>query len=114
MSLLSRKSQHGWMEEMPNYSYSCRTCQHVTDFHCKYEDRPEQVPCENCGEMAPYKLIPPGIMTHSYADGIGRGSKYKDLKEASKLNVAASRTDNPQEKAELKKEIRKTGYTFEK
>lgn len=97
---------------MPNYSYQCEKCASISDHFCKYEDRPEQIVCD-CGGMAKFKLIPPGIMTHSYMDGQGRKG-YKDLKEASKLNVAAARTDNPQEKAEIKKEMKKTGYSFEK
>lgn len=75
--------------------------------------RPEQVACDECGGMSKFKLIPPGIMTHSYLDGQKRKG-YQDLKEASKLNVLASRTDNQAEKAEIKKELNKTGHTFAK
>lgn len=93
------------------YAFNCIDCQHTTDHDCKYEDRPEQIVCENCGKMASYKLIPPMPMLKSYLDG---SSRFRDLKEASKLNVAAARTDNADEKAAIKKEIARTGYKFEK
>lgn len=94
---------------MPNYSFQCKKCSTVLDHHCKYEDRPEQIACE-CGGMASYKLIPPGIMTHSYLDG---NNRFKDAKEAAKLNRLAAGAEG-ETKAEIEKEVRKTGFDFEK
>lgn len=95
---------------MPNYSFRCPECGHDTDHHCKFEDRPAQVACENCGKMAPYKLIPPGIMTHSYLDG---NNRFKDAKEAAKLNKLAAGAEGVT-KDEISKELKKTGFSFDK
>jgi hypothetical protein len=52
-------------------------------------------------------------MKASYLDG-QRREAWKDLREASKLNVAASATDNQEEKKELLNEAKKIGYNFKK
>lgn len=99
---------------MPTYTYHCGPCDHITDvFFSLSEVRPEDVLCESCQGTATYQLAAPMVLKHSYLDG-QRSKKFRDLKEASKLNVAAARTDDLDQKKELKKEISKIGYTFEK
>ena len=87
---------------MPNYTYECRRCSHLTDHFCKYEDRPEDIKCETCGEVAIYTLIPPAIKRVSYLDG---NNRFKDVKEAAKLNRIAADADEKTKK-EIHKEIR--------
>lgn len=99
---------------MPRYAFTCSICSHITDKDYRLtETRPEQVLCEECGEVSEYTLIPPMPMLKSTLDGQSRKG-YKDLKEASKLNVLASRTDDPKEKAAIKNEMAKTKHTFVK
>lgn len=99
---------------MPTYTYPCSTCDHTTDvFYKLSEVRPDIQSCEVCGEVANYQLAAPMVLKASYLDG-QRSKSWKDVREASKLNLAAARTDNLQEKAELTKEVKKIGYTFTK
>lgn len=99
----------------PNYLYCCSKCDHQEFVHYKLtETRPEIQSCEVCGELSNYQIAPPRVQQKvSYLDG-QRSNKWKDLKEASKLNKAAAATDNPEEKKELQKEQVKIGYNFEK
>ena len=98
---------------MPTYTYVCE-CSTVTDgFNTLKEVRPETIPCSACGKDAQYQLSVPMHMKASYLDG-QRSKSWKDVREASKLNLAAAGTDNLQEKAEINKEVKKIGYTFTK
>ena len=97
---------------MPTYTYCCDICGHVTDAHFRLsETRPETVQCEECGELAEYQLAAPMVLKASYLDG-QRRRQFQDLREASKLNVAAAGEDNLDKKRELKKEARKIGYNL--
>jgi len=100
---------------MPTYTYFCEKCQEVTDgFFRLTENRPEVIACQVCkDEVAKYRLSLPMHMKASYLDG-QRREAWKDLREASKLNVAASATDNQEEKKELLNEAKKIGYNFKK
>lgn len=99
---------------MPRYAFQCEECQYIMDRDYRLtEVRPECLSCEACGKNSNYLLIPPLPMLKSTLDGQKRKG-YQDLKEASKLNVLASRTDDPKEKAALKNEMKKTRVTFEK
>lgn len=100
----------------PTYTYRCSSCQEITDgFFTLKDTRPDQIECKSqgCAGVAEYELSVPMHMKASYLDG-QRGKAWKDVREASKLNLAAARTDNLQEKAELNKEVKKIGYTFTK
>jgi predicted nucleic acid-binding Zn ribbon protein len=98
----------------PTYTYPCSKCDHVTDvFYKLSEVRPDIQPCEVCGEIANYKLAAPMVLKASFLDG-QRSRAWKDVREASKLNLAAAGTDNLQEKAEINKEVKKIGYNFTK
>lgn len=95
---------------MPNYAFKCGKCGAEADHMFKMGERPEQVPCVECGGMSKFLLIPPGIMTHSYLDGTKR---FSGAKEAAKLNTLAARAEGS-EKQDIEKEIKKTGYNFKK
>lgn len=98
----------------PTYTYRCEKCDQVTDgFFRLTETRPDELPCIVCGESATYELASPLVMRNSHPDGVKRKG-WADLKEASKLNRAVAGTDNLEEKAALKREIKKTGFSFGK
>lgn len=99
---------------MPTYIYHCSKCDHEEDvFYKLSEVRPDMQSCEVCGQISNYKIAAPMVLKASYLDG-QRSRSWKDVREASKLNLAAARTDNLQEKAELNKEVGKLGYKFTK
>lgn len=98
---------------MPTYTYVCTNCAHVTDarFSLK-EERPEIIKCEACyQESAAYTLSAPMVTRASYLDGTNR---FRDMKEASKLNVEAAKSSSQDTKKEISKEIRKMGVTLTK
>ena len=96
----------------PTYTYRCEQCDHVTDgFYRLSETRPDQVPCESCGEQAQYTLAAPLVMRASYPDGTKRKG-FGDLKEASKINKMIAQTDDPEARKVLKKELKKTKFSF--
>lgn len=99
---------------MPTYVYLCPHCKETTDgFFTLKENRPNTIPCRECGQDAQYELSAPMVLKASYLDG-QRKKEWQDLREASKLNKAASQTDNQQEKKELQAEQKKIGYNFTK
>ena len=99
---------------MPTYEYFCEGCGDITDGFFKLaEVRPTDLPCKSCGEAAQYRLSSPLVLKASFLDG-QRSRAWKDVREASKLNLAAAGTDNLQEKAEINKEVKKIGYNFTK
>lgn len=100
---------------MPNYHYQCSKCNHSEYVHYKLtETRPDSQSCEVCGEVSNYTFEIPRVQQKvSYLDG-QRSKQWKDLKEASKLNVASAKADTQEEKAEIQKEVKKIGYSFEK
>lgn len=89
---------------MARYLFHCSSCDTDTDLDYPIGTRPDQAPCPVCAKVAEYVLVPPGIMTHSYLDGQKRKG-YQDIREASKLNVEAASTDDPQKKKEIHAEI---------
>lgn len=95
-----------------NYSYKCQTCDSITVDNYKMAERPEHIECA-CGGIAKFIITAVGIMTHSYADGVKRRG-FQDLKEASKLNMAAAGTDDLKKKAEIRAEISKLNVKLEK
>ena len=99
----------------PNYRYECSKCDHSEYVHYKLtEKRPDIQSCEVCGEISNYTFEIPRVQQKvSYLDG-QRGSKWKDLKEASKLNVAAAKAETLEEKKEIDNEVKKIGYNFNK
>jgi hypothetical protein len=100
----------------PTYTYRCSSCQEITDgFYTLKDTRPDHIKCktEGCAGVADYELSVPMHMKASFLDG-QRSKSWKDVREASKLNLAAAATDNLQEKAELNKEAKKIGYNFTK
>lgn len=99
---------------MATYTYHCSACEHITDvFYKLTEHRPDIQSCEACHEIAHYKIAAPMVLKASYLDG-QRSKSWKDVREASKLNLAAAGTDNLKEKAEINKEVKKIGYNFTK
>jgi hypothetical protein len=67
-----------------------------------------------CSEISNYTFDIPRVQQKvSYLDG-QRGSKWKDLKEASKLNMAAAKAETQEEKQEIDREVKKIGYNFNK
>lgn len=46
---------------MPNYSYKCKACEHITSRLQKY-DAEKTLGCEECGEVAERAIIGPPII----------------------------------------------------
>ena len=96
---------------MPTYTYVCEKCEHVTDsFHKLSDPRPEQVPCEQCGDPARFRISAPMVMQVALPDGTKRKG-WQDLREASKLNRQRAEASDSTRK-EMTQEIKKLGYKF--
>lgn len=91
-------------------SFICTECSHGWEDLIKRNEKDSPHPCPSCGTGV-VRAFEVGHHTRaSYVDGNGR---FKEAKEASKLNreMAGSKQEN---KKEIAKEIRKLGYKFDK
>lgn len=101
---------------MPTYCYWCGKCEHITDAHYKLtEERPDFHPCEVCEGEAEYRLAAPMVLKASFLDGQRKNKgDWKDLREASKLNLAAASANTDSERSEISKESKKLGFNLKK
>lgn len=91
----------------------CNTCEHKWDDLIEVGELESAQLCPSCGERDGYRTISaPNGMRAAYPDGTKRKG-FAVMKEASKLNVAASQA-SPSARKEIEKEIRKMGVRISK
>jgi putative FmdB family regulatory protein len=96
---------------MPNYDFDCETCNTTIILNVKFEDRDQPNNCPDCGAFLRRQFPAPMVTRASYPDGVT--NRFKDFKEASKLNKEAA-VSKDSTKKEIQKEIRKMGIKIQK
>lgn len=96
---------------MPNYDFECFHCQSTTILNVPYDKRDELYYCADCGFHLLRKFPAPMVARASYPDGTT--NRFKELKEASKLNKEAAVAKDTTKK-EIQKEIRKMKVDIQK
>lgn len=96
---------------MPNYDFDCIACQTVVILNVSYETRDDNHMCPDCCNILIRRFPAPMVTRASYPDGTT--NRFKDFKEASKLNkeAAAAKSDT---KKEIQKELRKMKIDIQK
>lgn len=41
---------------MPTWEFHCTKCEHITDFFCGFDERPNSILCEECKAKAEYQI----------------------------------------------------------
>jgi hypothetical protein len=99
---------------MPRYfsiDIACTSCDHEWHELIDVKDKDGEFPCIRCSGVGKRTMSAPNVMRNSYRDGTNR---FKDAKEAAKLNKAAASAQSSETKKEIAKEIKKLGYKFDK
>lgn len=96
---------------MPNYDFYCESCDTMVILNVSFEQRDEPNNCADCGSFLRRQFPAPAVTRASYPDGVT--NRFKDFKEASKLNKEAAVAKDSTKK-EIQKEIRKMGIRIQK
>lgn len=91
-------------------SFTCRSCSHRWEDLVRRSEKDLEHPCPECGTGTTRNFEVAHHTRASYVDGNGR---FKEAKEAAKLNREMAGS-NQQTKKEIAKEIKKLGYNFNK
>lgn len=89
---------------MPNYDFYCGTCDRMEILNVSYENRDTSIHCNECGNLLVRQFPSPMVARASYPDGTTK--RFKEFKEASKLNKEAAVAKDSTKK-EIRKELRK-------
>lgn len=89
---------------MPNYDFHCDKCDTTEILNVPYEQRDASYNCGQCGSVLARQFPAPMVARASYPDGTTK--RFKEFKEASKLNKEAAVAKDSTKK-EIKKELRK-------
>lgn len=100
------------------YDFQCTDCLLVEEHLCSKEDISAEAPpklCPVCGTEMFRRMPAPSVRTDnnsaSYVDGTKRPG-FAEGKEAARLNVLKAQAGSAAEKAEIAKEIKKTGFSL--
>jgi len=91
-------------------AFTCPSCSHKWEDLIRRSEKDNEHPCPQCGTGTTRRFEVAHHTRASYVDGNGR---FKEAKEAAKLNkeMMSKRPDN---RKEIAKEIKKLGYKFNK
>jgi len=91
-------------------SFTCSNCNHHWEDLIPRSQKDEEHPCPNCAAGVTRNFEVSKHTRASYVDG---NNRFRDAKEAAKLNREMAQT-SPNNRKEIAGEIKKLGYKFDK
>ena len=79
---------------MPQYSYRCKSCEHVFDEVYRIDDRkiPETQPCPECGKQDVYQKVSTPMIAYSVAPGLKTSDNFNSRLKSIKSTAGQENT----------------------